>query len=173
MFQNNNSSLVTNTKKFHPIVYLPPILKQTSLKYVSERFFAAPHITADELIERLVLCEPAESVKKKQKKFKETQTKFFNTTLKEVIQEMGNDDLESFTSFCTGFNYLPHRHQKGAFKIIIEFNITEMKNEMSLPVAHTCDNTLKLPAQAYGNDKEIFKSKLHKAMKLSKGFSIQ
>ena len=93
------------------------------MKYVSERFFAAPHITADELIERLVLCEPAESEQKNRKKFKETQTKFFNTTLKEVIQEMDNDDLDSFTAFCTGFNYLPHRNQKCALKIIIEFNI--------------------------------------------------
>ena len=146
----------------------------TSLKYVSERFFAAPKIEAEDLIERLVFDAESDvsELRKIQEDLKDNQDIFFNITLKEVIREMDNDDLESFISFCTGFNYLPHRHHNGAFKIKIEFNVSEME-EMSLPVAHTCVNTLKLPAQAYGNDKEIFKSKLHKAMKLSKGFSIQ
>ena len=154
-------------------VDLPATLSMTSLKFISERFFAAPKIEAEDLIERLIFIAESDDseVMKIQKDLKDIQDIFFHITLKEVIREMDNDDLESFTSFCTGFNYLPQRHQKGEFKIKIEFNVSEME-EMSLPVAHTCVNILKLPAQAYGNDKKVFLSKLHTAMKNSKGFSM-
>ena len=146
------------------------MLSIRSLKYVSDRFFAVPKIEAEDLIERLIFITESHNSKvmKIQEKLKDNRDIFFNITPKEIIREMDNDDLESFSSFCTRFNYLPHHDQKDEFNVIIEFNVSEME-EMSLPVAHTCVNTLKIPAHAYRNDKKVFLSKLHTVMQNWKG----
>ena len=139
----------------------------STLKYVSEKLFAKPSVESKDLISLLVLFEDDE------KKPLEHQKEFFNTVLKDVIREMTNEERKQFTFFCSGYDYLPHRvDTKEKFCIVVEFSYEEME-ATSLPVAHTCVNTLKLPGEAYGNNKARFKSKLLKAMELSKGFSME
>ena len=62
--------------------------------------------------------------------------------------------------FATGYFYAPF----GETKLKVEFNDKESPSEGSLPVAHTCENTVKLPAKAYGGDVKIFKQKLMTAL---------
>jgi len=145
------------------MVNLQLTLGITSLSYVSDKFFAKPGVEANDLIDRLSFSE-ANHI--------DLHKPFFDTVLKEVITEMTSDERKDFVYFCTGYNYLPNRERESQkFTITVEFNFDEME-EMSLPVSHTCVNTLKLPGLAYGNDKEMFKSKLSQAMSNSKGFSI-
>jgi hypothetical protein len=49
-------------------------------------------------------------------------------------------------------------------KIKIEFNGHEMTSD-SLPVAHTCVNTLKFPHFAYDNNSEVLLEKLRIALR--------
>ena len=49
-------------------------------------------------------------------------------------------------------------------KIKIEFDASEMSAD-SLPVAHTCVNTLKFPLLVYDNNAEILREKLRLALR--------
>ena len=68
-----------------------------------------------------------------------------------------------FVEFVTGSRHLP---QNGA-RIIVDFSHGEAYYEghpESLPVAHTCHETLKLPATAYGGEFHVLERKLDLAI---------
>jgi hypothetical protein len=82
--------------------------------------------------------------------------------------------LGNFLSYCTGRSFIPDLGcPESSLKVTVEFNFSEMHDD-ALPVAHTCDNVLKLPGTAYGGIIETFESKLDMAMASSKGaFSME
>jgi len=132
----------------------------TSLSYVSEKLFATAVVDPNDLYERLVLSE---------KNFSDLHQPFLDSIMKDVITEMTPKELEDFVFFCTGFNYLPRRNSK--FFITVEFDYENM-TFTSLPMSHTCENTIRLPSDMYGKDKKIFQAKLCHAISNSKGFSM-
>jgi hypothetical protein len=78
-----------------------------------------------------------------------------------------NNFLGTFLSYCTGQSFIPDLGcPESSFKVTVEFNFSEMDKD-SWPVAHTCDNVLKLPGTAYDGNAETFASKLEKAMAYS------
>ena len=127
------------------------------LSYVSETFFTTSNIEADELLERLIYNDDVELYEF-----------FFDSVLKEVIMEMTPEERKYFLFFCTGYNFLPLDDNSDSedFQIDVEFD-SEL-GAASLPESHTCEKTLVLPEEAYGNDKGIFKEKLFQAMAHSK-----
>ena len=77
-----------------------------------------------------------------------------------------NEFIREFVWFVTGSYYI----RQSDFKIIVEFNYGEFKDEdeYSLPVVHTCQNTIKFHALAYDNNSEVLEEKLDFAMKHAK-----
>jgi hypothetical protein len=76
--------------------------------------------------------------------------------------------LEDWLHFCTGQAFIPDLVVYKNFKVFFEFShVEEMTNEGALPDSHTCVNTIKLPASAYGGSIEVFKKKMKMAMELS------
>jgi hypothetical protein len=82
--------------------------------------------------------------------------------------------IEDLLHFCTGQAFIPDLVVYPNFRVIIEFShVAEMKNVGALPVGHTCVNTLKFPASAYGGSITVFKEKLRKAIENSEnGFNM-
>lgn len=76
-----------------------------------------------------------------------------------IIVEMLENGTEEFCidflCFATGNLYLGSSDDK----IFVEFNFSEMSPN-SLPVAHTCVCTMKLPGQAYEGNRAVFEKKL-------------
>jgi len=72
---------------------------------------------------------------------------------------------QRFVHYATASPYLPDPGlMEPKDKIKIEFSAAEMTQE-SLPVAHTCVNTLKFPHFAYDNNSETLKEKLRFALR--------
>jgi len=137
-------------------------LASTSLSYVSEKLFAAPVVDPSDLFQRLVLSK---------KNHGDLHQPILDSIMEEIITEMTPEEREGFVFFCTGFNYLPRRDSK--FLITVEFDYDKEKvAPLSLPVSHTCENTISFPSGVYGKDKMIFKAKLFQAISNSKGFSM-
>jgi hypothetical protein len=77
--------------------------------------------------------------------------------------------LRDFVEFCTGQSYLPDLDSNPQFIILVEFNADENETrEKHLPVAHTCDNAIKLPSTAYDGNIEEFERLLTLSLKYSK-----
>ena len=99
--------------------------------------------------------------------YKEIQ-KQFETRFTELVQQKMKDDptfIANFVEFCTGSPFLPDIDLNPDFHIRLEFNASEMEQDF-LPVVHTCDNCIKIPARAYYADIEVFQHKLATAMRL-------
>ena len=82
---------------------------------------------------------------------------------KEKEETGGTNFAGDFVEFTTGSRQLP---QNGS-KITIEFCKGEVGyrgDPESLPVAHTCNTTLKLPAEAYGGDLATLEKKMDLAL---------
>eukprot|EP00934_Nitzschia_sp_Nitz4_P006706 Nitzschia sp. Nitz4//scaffold240_size29840//12430//15293//NITZ4_008018-RA/size29840-augustus-gene-0.27-mRNA-1//1//CDS//3329543750//6696//frame0 len=79
--------------------------------------------------------------------------------------------IASFFHLVTGMSYIPDVAYNKDFNIKIEYNASEMGggNSDLLPVIHTCDNTMKLPANAYNGDIEVFERMLQQTMKYASG----
>ena len=92
--------------------------------------------------------------------------------LHDKIRENSDPEfLKNFLCYCTGQSYVPTLKAFPDFRIILEFSSgdeDEKCHPEHLPVAHTCEHTLKLPIQAYGGNEEIFFFKLNQAMEYSK-----
>ena len=79
-----------------------------------------------------------------------------------------NDDptfIANFVEYCTGSPFVPDIDLNPDFHIRLEFNAFEMEQDF-LPVVHTSDNCIQIPAQAYDADIEVFQHKLATAMRL-------
>jgi len=154
---------------------------------VSKIAFSNPTISADDVIAFLEPRYNAGGECNDKQLAKEEQEYFFNNILKKLLKEKeeeehedkkkqdkdletGKSFLSRFVSFCTGLNYLPHRIGNPDFSIIVEFNFDpdECAPE-SLPIAHTCVNTLKIHGLVYNNDKEKFEEKLALAIENTEG----
>jgi len=134
------------------------------LEFLSKRLFTKPTLDPNGVVETLVLQQA--TAEGKLLEILPHQVKFFDQTLKRTIHRMSSDHLSLFVFFCTGYYYLPHRNPSApeSFAIYVEFNFAEMPDEESLPVAHTCQNLLKLPGMAYENNDEVFWQKLTTSM---------
>lgn len=72
---------------------------------------------------------------------------------------------QRFVHYATASSYLPDPGlMESKDKIKIEFDASEM-TEDSLPMAHTCVNTLKFPLLVYDNNSEKLLEKLHLALR--------
>jgi hypothetical protein len=112
-----------------------------------------------------------ECYKETQERLKEAITLLFQEKSREHPGEHPGEDppfLNQFVAYCTGQSYIPDIDLNPDFKILIEFNYTEMLDD-HLPVVHTCVKTMKLPASAYDSNIETFQQKLSQAMEFSKG----
>ena len=107
--------------------------------------------------------------------YKEVQ-KQFETRFTEFVRQKMKDDptfMANFVEFCTGSPFLPDIDLNPDFHIRLEYNWSEMEQDF-LPVVHTCDNCIKIPAQAYRADIEVFQDKLATVMRLSQtNFDMQ
>jgi hypothetical protein len=81
---------------------------------------------------------------------------------------------------CTGLSYIPDIDLNKDFKIIVEFNYTEMENDTEerkndwIPIVHTCIKLIKIPGDAYGGNMETFLEKYSISERLSAGsFDMQ
>ena len=79
-----------------------------------------------------------------------------------------SDFLRDFVWFVTGSQYI----RRSDFHILVEFNSKEGLDYESLPIVHTCVNTIKFPVLAYNNDREVLETKLDMAMANSKNCSF-
>jgi hypothetical protein len=68
--------------------------------------------------------------------------------------------LRNYVEFCTGLSFLPDLDSNPQFRMYVEFNKKEMLEE-NWPVAHTCNNVLKLPSTAYDGNIEKFEEMLN------------
>ena len=87
---------------------------------------------------------------------------FLPDMLRELEKEEEHDFPTQFVRFATGCRYVPDCDRD--FKIVIEFHNTELSDD-AWPMAHTCENTCKLPASAYIGNCEVFKQKMVRAIK--------
>lgn len=117
-------------------------------------------------------------IKFKQDKYKadssmvhsETQL-LFQQELARLFGEKLEDDptfIFKFAGLCTGSEFIPDIDMHPEYFIEIEFNCSEMSEE-AIPVVHTCEHVLKIPALAYDASMETFESKLGKTMEHSYG----
>jgi hypothetical protein len=83
--------------------------------------------------------------------------------LVDVLCESDQKFLRDFVWFATGYMYLPQRN----FTIKVEFNSTDerFRDELALPMAHTCDMLVKLPGKAYDASPTILQEKLIMSIK--------
>jgi hypothetical protein len=110
------------------------------------------------------------------KAYIDTQNQFFRVssnlkdregTLVDVLRKKCADNKEfigDFVWFVTGL----HTIRQSDFKIIVEFNYSENMHDDSLPIVHTCENTIKFPALVYNNNAEKLENKLDYAMQNAK-----
>jgi HECT-domain (ubiquitin-transferase) len=88
--------------------------------------------------------------------------------LPDMLRELDKDEHDDFPTqfvrFATGFPYVPHPDCDRDFKIVVEFHNTELSDD-AWPMAHTCENTAKLPASAYLGNGEIFKQSMLRSIK--------
>jgi hypothetical protein len=81
-----------------------------------------------------------------------------------------------FVYFTTGYMFLPQRDRNRDFKITVEFNDVESGSGDSLPVAHTCHNTIKFPGLAYDGNRETLEQNIDQSLAETEGaceFSIE
>lgn len=106
--------------------------------------------------------------KEKSLPYREIQ-ELFETRFTEFVRQKMEDDQSficTFVEFCTGSPFLPDIDLNPDFHIQLEYNGSELEQDF-LPVVHTCDNCIKVPAQAYNADIKIFQEKLATVMRLS------
>jgi HECT-domain (ubiquitin-transferase) len=128
----------------------------------------ATAVTVDEVIDCIEMhCDEANQCEEEDEKKRIEH--FRNETLIPVLREMSQEKLTQFVSFCTGFDYIPDEYDGKPFKIIVELNRNENMDDNSIPMAHTCVFTLKLPWRVYGGDRDIFTEKLDMAIAYSDG----
>ena len=95
----------------------------------------------------------------------------FETEMEQWFGNKMEDDprfIRRFLSLCTGSAFLPDIDTHPEYKILVEFNDSEMDDEF-LPVIHTCDKVMKLPATAYNANMEKFEKKLDVTMRHVEG----
>lgn len=83
--------------------------------------------------------------------------------LVEILRQKCKDNEEfirDFVWYLTGSKYI----RQSEFEIKVEFNGDETNFDW-LPIVHTCENTIKLPALAYFGNAEILERNLDIAMK--------
>jgi len=147
--------------------------------------FAQPEIEVEDLLNILVMESVPSNRNEENKQEKElilmeTQKKFFNEVLPEIIKDWNYVERRKFVRVCTGFDGIPYESSQGRqsnqFRITIEFNAEEeTRHKDSLPAFHTCDNVMKLPFEAYDGSREIFQEKLQTFYDCvgSEGFSMR
>jgi len=133
--------------------------------------FSSPKIEAEDLraILRMKSVPKTGSLPEESTILHETQSRFFNCIMPEIISEWENFERIQFVTACTGHIAIPYimsqeedGDKENDFTITIEFNGNETSGDDDLPVFHTCVNTIKLPFTAYDASKEKFLLKLDK-----------
>mmetsp|Transcript_34639 Transcript_34639/g.42356 ORF Transcript_34639/g.42356 Transcript_34639/m.42356 type:complete len:322 (-) Transcript_34639:75-1040(-) len=141
-------------------VELQALFHSMPLHIVSELAFLKPNLEAEDVIKALEPKYFGGEV------LKEIQKDFFEGPFIEFMKEQENKDdfLSKFVHFCTGLYFLPDHRAQPSFKIVVEFNEDNDLGYGALPKAHTCENTLVLPRDAYDGSKETLEEKLGKAI---------
>lgn len=166
------------------VVDIDDVFGSMPLEAMSKISFSNPHTSASDVI--MVLTAVACFEGKSSEDFlSNDQRVFFDSILKQVLMDKEQEEIERaktkqedieptrsfaalFVAFCTGLSYLPYHEGNPDFKIIVEFNNHETTPD-GLPVAHTCEKTLKLPGSTYGNNMDVFRSKLDAAIACTEG----
>jgi hypothetical protein len=102
--------------------------------------------------------------------FKETQLLFQVAMARLFAEKLAGEPsfIFKFVSLCTGSAFVPDKELHPDYWITVEFNSSEVSSEF-LPVLHTCDNLIKIPASAYDANMENFQAKLAITMTHSEG----
>jgi len=143
-------------------------LRSFPLEAVQKISFSSPHLFAEDIIAILepVYCADWEGSDAEKMGFKHQQETFFKGELCKLLIEKGKRKkskfLSSFVKFCTGYDYLPDMKGNSEFRIVVEFNFSELDQD-AYPTSHTCTNTLKLPGFLY--KKKNFKKILAECVK--------
>merc|ERR1740124_1735820 len=143
-------------------------LRSFPLEAVQKISFSSPHLFAEDIIAILepVYCADWEGSDAEKMGFKHQQETFFRGELCKLLIEKGKRKnskfLSSFVKFCTGFDYLPYMKGNSEFRIVVEFNFSELDQD-AYPTSHTCVNLLKLPGLLY--KKKNFKKILVECVK--------
>ena len=139
------------------------------MKMMDLLFFSKLHITSEDVINALEPALGNEAMSKNQRAIISVKDGKIEGHLVDLLRKREEDDTDNsnfagdFVEFATGSRHLP---QNGA-TIIIEFCFEEAGyrgDPESLPVAHTCHQTVKLPSQAYEGKFSIFEKKLDLAL---------
>lgn len=83
--------------------------------------------------------------------------------LVDILREKCKKDIQflrDFVDFVTASHYI----RQSDFKILVEFNSRENLDDGSLPIVHSCEQTLKFPVLVYNNNPEELERKLDLAM---------
>jgi hypothetical protein len=142
------------------------------LEAVNRFVFGNSKYSAEDVIARLEVKYCGEEI------LRETQKMLIEEVLKPILRDWANEDcgngntlLSRFVKFCTGKSYLPHPSQTKT-KIMVEFEGEELLSKDAFPKAHTCENMLGLPEQAYDANRETFESKLRESVKYCDVYSM-
>mmetsp|Transcript_11510 Transcript_11510/g.16719 ORF Transcript_11510/g.16719 Transcript_11510/m.16719 type:complete len:262 (+) Transcript_11510:1348-2133(+) len=158
------------------LINIPVQFSVLPFEVVSKLAFSIPDMSADDVIAVLKPEYSDEQIAKEEQEF------FFHNILKQFLKDKAEEEqeenkkkfdvdtsfLSQFVKFCTGLNYLPYRISNPEYSIVIEFNSFQCTPE-DLPVAHTCENTMKIHGSVYNNDREKFEGKLMMAIESTDG----
>jgi len=140
------------------------VLKSMPIEAIERLIFSKAEITPEDVIKILDPIYSNHTIPT----VKDGQMKFFDSTLKGIIQERGSrkedgqEFLHDFIEFITGSKFLPSIQGNPGFRINIAFNCTETNTD-NLPTAHTCINTMTIPGGFYNGDANVFQERLDKA----------
>lgn len=136
------------------------------IEALNQLLFCHQNIEAEEVINALVPCycefeddaivQTNQIIMLSEEEIAGEQKKRMKGILVDLLNDADPKFLGLFVWYATGFRYIPRSN----FHIKVEFNDVEMEDD-SLPVAHTCDMLLKLPARAYDCNRELLLEKLN------------
>ena len=140
------------------------------LEAVNKMIFSKLGVNAEDLLSVMEVSyddELGPEVKENQEKILRIEgsgdEKHASGALADLLRDREKSDPDyarTFLFFVSGYQAVPME----GFKITVEFNILESGDVASLPVAHTCVSTLKLPGLAYEGDSNVLEEKLDKVI---------
>lgn len=75
-------------------------------------------------------------------------------------EKLDRNFITGFVKHCTGSNFIPYSVSNLGYRIVVQFCNAELQDINSLPVIHSCTNTLLFPGTAYDGDYLMFVEKL-------------
>ena len=157
----------------------PGLLGLIPPQAVKNLFFSRQTISVDHLfgvlefhtedLSHLTNKDYRERVTRKFNKLADKHNGLFQVKLHDALSKRAGEDstfLNKFVHYCTGQAYLPDAKVHKDFRITLEFNHTECRDD-HLPSVHTCDKLIKIPATCYGLKMDVFLQKLETAMEMT------